>query len=152
ESATLDVYGPFFDGLDESLFQPGARAEYKGLLDPGEVIDTLRKYDAVILPSKARSEGYPGVILEAYSIGLPVIASAVGGIPEIVDDRCGILIEPGDEEALLSAMRRLVSDNAAYRRLCKGAREARERYSSEYWVGWMVQACIQLSKRTLPAS
>lgn len=152
ESAALDVYGPFFDGLDESLFQPGARAEYKGLLDPGEVIETLRKYDAVVLPSKARSEGYPGVILEAYSIGLPVIASTVGGIPEIVDERCGILIEPGDEEALLSAMRHLVSDRAAYQRLCRGARDARERYSSEHWVGWMVQECVQLSKKTSQAS
>lgn len=152
ESATMDVYGPFMDGLDESLFQQGARAEYKGLLDPGEVIGTLRKYDAVVLPSKARSEGYPGVILEAYSIGLPVIATAVGGIPEIVDERCGILIEPGDEEAFLSAMRHLISDRAAYQRLCTGAREARERFSSEYWVDWLVRECLRLSKNTSQAS
>lgn len=152
ESATLDVYGPFLDGIDESLFQRGARAEYKGILDPGEVVATLRKYDVLVLPSKARSEGYPGVILEAFSVGLPVIATNVGGIPEIVDERCGILVEPGDDEALVYAMRRLVSDQAAYQRLCKGAREARDRFSAEYWTDWLVQECLQLSRKAARAS
>jgi glycosyltransferase involved in cell wall biosynthesis len=147
ESASLDVYGPFLDGINENLFQRGARAEYKGILDPGEVVATLRKYDALVLPSKARSEGYPGVILEAFSVGLPVIATTVGGIPEIVDERCGILVEPGDEEALAHAMRHLISDQAAYQRLCEGARDARERFSAEYWTEWLVQECLQLIKK-----
>lgn len=147
ESAKVDVYGPFFDGLDQGLFRPAGRAEYRGILDPGEVVATLRKYDALVLPSKARSEGYPGVVLEAFSVGLPVIATTVGGIPEIVDERCGILIEPGDEEALVGAMRRLMSDPAAYRRLCNGARDARERFSAEYWTEWLVEECLRLSRR-----
>ena len=146
--AVLDVYGPFFDGLDETLFRRGGRAQYKGVLDSGDVVPTLREYDAFVLPSKATSEGYPGAILEAFSVGLPVIATTVGGIPEIVDERCGILVEPGDEEALVRAMCRLVADRSAYRALCEGARKARERFSAEHWNKWLVQECIRLSKKS----
>jgi glycosyltransferase involved in cell wall biosynthesis len=146
--AVLDVYGPFFDGLDETLFRPGGRARYKGVLDSGDVVPTLRQYDAFVLPSKATSEGYPGAILEAFSVGLPVIATTVGGIPEIVDERCGILVQPGNEEALVGAMCRLVADRSAYQALCEGARKARERFSSEHWNKWLVQECLQLSRNS----
>jgi glycosyltransferase involved in cell wall biosynthesis len=144
--AILDVYGPFFDGLDNTLFGPGVRARYKGVLDSDKVVPTLKEYDVFVLPSKASSEGYPGAILEAFSVGLPVIATTVGGIPEIVDERCGILVEPGDVEALIGAMCRLVADRSTYRALCKGARTARERFSSEHWNKWLVRECLQLGK------
>lgn len=144
--AILDIYGPFFDGLAETSFKRGGRASYRGVLAPGEVVPTLSKYDAFVLPSKAVSEGYPGAILEAFSVGLPVIATNVGGIPEIVDERCGILIEPGDEEALASAMCRLVADQAAYRTLCDGARKARDLFSAEHWNMWLIDECLRLRR------
>lgn len=153
ESATLDVYGPFFDGIDETLFRGlETRVEYKGIVDPDEVIATLRNYDALVLPSKASTEGYPGIILEAFSIGIPVIATNIGGIPEMIDERCGILVEPGDNEALVHAMHRLAEDKTTYHKLCKGALEARERFSAEYWTEWLVQECLRMSKKTEQAS
>jgi glycosyltransferase involved in cell wall biosynthesis len=55
--------------------------------------------------------------IDALSMGLPVIGSRSGGVEEIVDASCGVLVSPGDTEALTSALRRLVHDPAARRRL-----------------------------------
>jgi glycosyltransferase involved in cell wall biosynthesis len=58
-------------------------------------------------------EGMPNTVLEAMACGLPVIASRVGGIPELVQDlRTGLLLEPGDEAGLLAASRGLLQDEA----------------------------------------
>lgn len=63
--------------------------------------------DCLLLPSLM--EGYPNVLVEALACERPVIASAVGGIPEIVlDGRTGMLTPPGDSEALAAAMRSML--------------------------------------------
>jgi glycosyltransferase involved in cell wall biosynthesis len=149
ESAHVDVYGQCYDGLDESTFASCHRICYRGVLDFGKVIDVLREYDAFVLPSKASTEGYPGAILEALSVGLPVISTTVGGIPEIVDRRCGILVEPGDVETLAEAMNELVDDEALYHRLCKGALAVGDRFSAERWADWFVGQCCELKDSKL---
>jgi glycosyltransferase involved in cell wall biosynthesis len=59
--------------------------------------------------------------------GLPVVASAVGGIPElVVDGETGFLVPPGDPEALAEALRRVVADDELRRRLGAGGRERAE--------------------------
>ncbi len=67
-----------------------------GSLDPEEVREKLSRASAFVLISK--HEGLPMTILEAMSAGLPVIASNVGGIPEEIDETCGILVENNTEE------------------------------------------------------
>lgn len=146
-ATTVDIYGPFYDGLDSSIFQACECICYQGILEPERVLATLREYDAFVLPSKAVTEGYPGAILEALSVGMPIISTAVGGIPEIVDERCGILVEPGDTDALAGAMLRLVDDEALYHRFCQGALEVKDRFSAEYWVDWLVDQCDRLHGR-----
>jgi glycosyltransferase involved in cell wall biosynthesis len=83
----------------------------------------MSSLDVFLLPSLA--EGTPNSIIEAMTHGLPVIASAVGGIPDLLSDDSGILIPPGDDVALAQAMERLASDPDLRSRM---GRAARERY------------------------
>ena len=64
-------------------------------------------------------------VLEAAALAVPVVASAVGGIPELVEDgRSGLLVPPGDAAALAEAVTRLVRDPEQARRLGRAARAA----------------------------
>jgi len=89
--------------------------------------DFLRKIDVLVLPS--HTEGTPNSIVEAMSQGLPVIASAVGGIPDMLGDDAGLLVPTGDAGALADAMLRLAGDRGL--RAAMG-RAARARYESMF--------------------
>jgi glycosyltransferase involved in cell wall biosynthesis len=81
----------------------------------------LEGADFFVLPSDI--EGLPLSILEAMAHGLPIIASNVGGVPEIIqDDVNGLLVSAGDETALASAIRRVATDPELRRRLGSAAR------------------------------
>ena len=73
-----------------------------GIQTSAEIRDQLKRSRAFVLPSFA--EGLPVVIMEALALSRPVIATAIAGIPELVDDRCGWLIPAGSEEFLVEAM------------------------------------------------
>ena len=69
-------------------------------------------------------ENFPHVLVEALRVGTPVIATRVGGVPEIVEDGVnGLLVPPGDPAALAEAIRRFFADDELRARLaCRGAR------------------------------
>jgi glycosyltransferase involved in cell wall biosynthesis len=87
----------------------------------------MRSLDVFVLPSLA--EGTPNSVIEAMAHGLPVIATAVGGIPDLLSPDSGILIPHGNAAALELAMRRLASDPAL--RASMGL-AARERYLKQF--------------------
>jgi glycosyltransferase involved in cell wall biosynthesis len=94
-----------------------------------DVPDLLQAMDIFVLPSY--SEGVSLALLEAMAAGRPVIASAVGGTPEVVTDGLtGLLIPPRDAAALAGALERLLGDPAGARQLGENAsRHVREHYS-----------------------
>lgn len=78
--------------------------------------------DLLVLPS--RIEGLPGVVLEAAARGLPVVATAVGSVADaVVDGRTGLLVPPGDPEALAGALDRLLADPGLRDRMGTAGRE-----------------------------
>lgn len=85
---------------------------FLGRMPEQEVADTLSKNDFLILFSNY--ENQPCVILEAFSCGLPVIATSVGGIPEIVNDERGVLIPRKDEQALKDAILKMLDNHTHY--------------------------------------
>jgi glycosyltransferase involved in cell wall biosynthesis len=90
----------------------GLPVDVLGPLPPSEVAAELRAAAVAVLPA-LWWENCPMAVLEAAAQGVPVVASAVGGVPELVDDgRTGLLVPPGDAAALAGALTRLLSDPA----------------------------------------
>ncbi len=86
-----------------------------------DIDSELARMDLFVLPSLF-GEGLPMVVLEAMSAGLPVVASAVPGVPEAVRDGVeGLLVEPANAAALAAAIERLVSGEASWTKLGSGA-------------------------------
>ena len=89
-------------GLSENAWLPGERHD---------IAHIMRSFDVFVLPSKA--EGISNTILEAMATGLPVIATRVGGNPELViNEKTGLLVEKESASAMAVAMQTLVADNA----------------------------------------
>jgi D-glycero-D-manno-heptose 1,7-bisphosphate phosphatase len=95
------------------------------------VADYMRAADVVVLPT--RREGLPWTLLEAMSHGVPVIASAVSGVPELVEDgETGLLVGPDDPDALARALRRVLDEPQLAARLRRNAlRAVRRDWSRE---------------------
>ena len=97
------------------------RVEFAGRVDRGEAVALLKGAKAVVLPS--RHEPFGIVNLEAMAAGVPLVATAVGGVPEFVrDDVNGLLVPPDDPPALAEALTRLLADAALGRRLADAGR------------------------------
>lgn len=95
----------------------------------GDVPDLLGGADIAIHAS-VEAEPFGLVLVEAMALGVPIIASALGGPTDIIADGSGILVPPGDGAALAGAIAGLVADPAARERLASRGRERAERYSA----------------------
>jgi glycosyltransferase involved in cell wall biosynthesis len=102
---SVDFYGPIEASNFKTMCNAQNNVNYRGVLAPEEVATTLKNYDVLLLPSFHPGEGYPGVIIEAFSCGLPVITTDWGGIPEIVKNGVdGFIIEPKNVQELVEAI------------------------------------------------
>jgi sugar transferase (PEP-CTERM/EpsH1 system associated) len=100
-------------GLDGRVWISGERADVPAI---------LRRLDCFVLPSVA--EGISNTILEAMATGLPIVATRVGGNPELLEDGLtGSLVPPSDPESLAKAMLGYFLDSAAARRHGRAARQ-----------------------------
>lgn len=137
--------GPDREALEAEIAELGVAVELPG--ERRDVPELLAGADAFVLSS--RSEGLPISILEAMSAGLPVVASAVGGVPElVVDGETGLLVPPGDPEALADALGRLLGDAELRRRLGAAGRERAER---EFGLERFRREHLELYERLLAA-
>ena len=124
------------DGPDRAVVE--RRAHQLGIVRDslflGYQEDVARYYaafDALILPSA--NEGTPVSAIEALAGGRPVVATEVGGLPDVVRDGVdGFLVEPGDVDAMADRLARLAADTNLRRRMGEaGAESVRERYAVE---------------------
>lgn len=115
-----------------------------GWLEPFERDALLRAARVLVMPS--RSEGLPMALLEAMSFGLAVVATEVGGIPEVVEARCeGLLVPPEDPEALADALCELVRDPRLVAELAAAGRRRAERLDAVEVAGRLAEIYTRLS-------
>lgn len=112
-----------------------------------DVVDWYAAADVVVLPSL--SEGFPFVVLEALAMSRPVVATRVGGVPEIIHDgSTGLLVPSRNPQALESAVRKVLLDPAwAVRMGQAGQKEVTARFT----VGKMVQDTVKVFEAAMPA-
>jgi glycosyltransferase involved in cell wall biosynthesis len=130
EGATLDIVG---DGPDREMLEQKAqslglsdRVRFLGYQSQPQVRELLKRADGFIMSSFA--EGVPVVLMEAMAAGVPVVATRIAGIPELVcDNESGLLVSPGDVDALTNAIRRLLGDPDLRSRFATAGREMIER-------------------------
>jgi colanic acid/amylovoran biosynthesis glycosyltransferase len=113
DGAKLDIAG---DGPDRKMLEAKAlslgitdRIRFIGYQSQQQVRELLKQTDVFVLTSFA--EGVPVVLMEAMAAGVPVVATLIAGIPELVTDGLtGLLVSPGDVDAAAHAMSRLLED------------------------------------------
>ncbi len=122
------------DGPDQPALQAQVDAaglqgvvHFLGRKTHAEVAEALEAADVVVAPSvvsrDGRREGIPVVLMEAMGSAVPVVASDLSGIPELViNDQSGFLVPPGDAPGIAAALEKLYGDAALRQRLGDGAR------------------------------
>jgi glycosyltransferase involved in cell wall biosynthesis len=135
-------YGPLEEQLKELHARYGLGDSFRFLGAREDVVRLMVASDLFVLSS--HYEGLPVALMEATSAGLPIVATAVGGIPKVITDgRDGLLVRAGDPRALAEAIRMLAADEALRNRLAaaslklqdqfdvaRGARQMEKIYSS----------------------
>ena len=133
DSVTLALAGEG-DGAAElrrHAEQLGGRVRFLGAVSRDEVLELFAEAVASVLSSAW--EYLPHAVLESLAVGTPVLATAVGGVPEIVEDGVnGLLVPAGDREAFASAVARFAADASLRERLRAGATASVERFAPEH--------------------
>jgi glycosyltransferase involved in cell wall biosynthesis len=103
---------------------------FLGARTRGQVLDLFGAADASLLSSSW--ENFPHTVVEALAVGTPVLATAVGGVAEVVrDGENGLLVPAGDPAALAAALRRIVAEPGLRDRLAAAAAPSVERLGPE---------------------
>lgn len=126
----LDAYGPLDPNHYKSNPFENTKVNYKGTVAPDEVIELLLQYDILLMPTYIKREGYPGIIIEALSAGIPVIATNCCVMSEMITDGYnGFLVKIKDARALTDAILRFNNEN--YLTFRKNALESFKQFNSD---------------------
>ncbi len=111
----------------------------------------LKAFDILTLPSL--KEGFPWVILEAMAAGVPIVATKVGALPEIItDNQSGFLVEPGNSQALAQKIKTLLQNPALQTKFSQNARQRLQDFSQQKMLSQTEQVIKKkLDKKNLCA-
>ncbi len=142
---SIDLYGPINDQYFSYIEKQTATVRninYKGVLTQENVIEVLENYDILVLPTFYEGEGYPGIILECLSIGIPIITTKWNAIPEIVTNgHNGILIRPKLPKELVKAIKSIDKNN--YKDLANNAFESFDQFDSDFVFNKLLKEIVR---------
>jgi glycosyltransferase involved in cell wall biosynthesis len=119
--------GPLRSELEATAERLGVHARFRGALPQEQVLELYRRASVYCLPcviaGSGDRDGLPTSVLEAMALGVPVVTTAVSGLPEaVIHERTGLLVPQHDAEALAAAIERLLTDRELAARLAASAR------------------------------
>jgi glycosyltransferase involved in cell wall biosynthesis len=121
------------------------RVRFLGAQPRERVLELFRAADASILSSSW--ENFPHTVVEALAVGTPVLATATGGVAEVVrDGENGLLVPSGDGAALADAVHRFVADGALRERLRAGAEPSVAAYAPEIVFARLEETLVRVAK------
>ncbi|RLM71602.1 glycosyltransferase family 1 protein [Halorubrum sp. Atlit-8R] len=140
------------DGPDRSKFENKCQnngiedcVTLTGSLNHNDTLRRLTESDALVLPSE--SEGVPRVVLEAQDVGTPAVATAVGGIPDVIDhEKTGMLTEQ-TPESIAENVLRLIHDDELYRMIVESGVESADERSWERVGGQLREGYDRANKK-----
>ncbi|OYR51426.1 hypothetical protein DJ73_13305 [Halorubrum sp. Ea1] len=149
-SISLDIYGHFLPNDEYELrfrrkCNQAEAVEYKGKIPDGEVMKTLREYDLLVFPTYYDGEGFPGVIVEAFMTGTPVLASNWNYNMEIVDHGYnGRLFEPQNSYEIAKNIKWFNQNPGKLEQMKKNAWKCSKRYSTDTVVEDLINILIDI--------
>ena len=154
-AVTLDIFGPFReDGVKEALMASlGPAIRYLGVVPAEQVVEVMTRYDIFVFPTFYKGEGFPGVIMDAFCSGTPIVCSDWKSNSELVcDGRTGLVFDLDKPGALVSALVRLIEDRELLRRISANARAEARKYQPEAAVApFLDHLATRLNSPTVPA-
>ena len=139
---SLSVCGPETSGFDIAELEQAPHTCYGGVVPPERVPEVMEAHDAVVLPTRWPTEGHPGVVIEAFQMGLPVIVSRHPSLQELVTEvRDGLFVEARSVDSLVEAIARLCNDDQLFRRLQQGALRTGESYRTARSAAALEELC-----------
>lgn len=126
---SIDFYGPIDSKAYSLKYFQEKNICYKGVIDSDKVVSVLEDYDILLLPTYCYGEGYPGIIIEALSLGMPVITTNFNSIPEIIQHNYnGYLVPIKNSKKLLRAITSF--NDESYLKYSKNAIESFNQFNS----------------------
>jgi glycosyltransferase involved in cell wall biosynthesis len=129
---SINIYGPIQRGDKESILEminKYACLKYCGVIPPDEVHEVMSSYDVFLFPTHWDGECFPGVILDAFIAGIPVIASNWKYNAELITDDVGYLFNLGKERQIIDVALKLYNDPILLHKLSINSYNRREEYS-----------------------
>lgn len=131
----IDLYGPIApedEGYLREISQISNNVKYCGIAKGDDIFSTLVKYDIMIFPTHHMTEGFPGVILDAFVTGLPIIASNWDYAAEFIKPEFGFIFDHNKPEEALNYLLKINNDPEMLLKMQKESYKNRNKYSVEF--------------------